>query len=153
MKRVTVFCGALEGHKTIYKEQAQALGQALVRKHIELIYGGGQIGLMGILADSVLQNGGKVIGVIPQYLKTKELAHSNLSELIVVQTMHERKAKMNELTDGVIALPGGFGTLDELFEMLTWAQLGLHKKPVGILNVDNFYDKLIDFIESLVVRS
>lgn len=126
------------------------VGQALAKNNIELVYGGAKIGLMGAVADGVLINGGKVIGVLPDFLKSKEIAHEHLTELILVNTMHERKTRMNELCDGVIALPGGFGTLDELFEMLTWAQLGLHKKPVGILNVDEFYKPLIDLIETMV---
>ncbi len=150
MKRITVFCGSGIGTDSIYKTQAMFVGQALAKNNIELVYGGAKIGLMGAVADGVLINGGKVIGVLPDFLKSKEIAHEHLTELILVNTMHERKTRMNELCDGVIALPGGFGTLDELFEMLTWAQLGLHKKPVGILNVDEFYKPLIDLIETMV---
>ena len=108
------------------------------------------MGLMGAVADGVIENGGEAIGVLPHFLKGKEIAHENLTELILVDTMHERKAKMNELSDGVITLPGGFGTLEELFEMLTWAQLGLHQKPIGILNINGFYDELLAFVQTMV---
>lgn len=150
MKRVTVFCGSSFGTEEIYKSQATLLGKTLAKHQIELVYGGANVGLMGAVADGVLNNGGKVIGVLPNFLKSKEIAHDHLTELILVETMHERKTKMNELCNGVIALPGGFGTLEEFFEMLTWAQLGLHKKPIAILNTDGFYDSLITFIQTMV---
>lgn len=150
MKRVTVFCGSSFGTDENYKSKATLLGQTLAKQNIELVYGGANVGLMGAIADGVLSNGGKVIGVLPNFLKSKEIEHQFLTELILVETMHERKTKMNELCDGVIALPGGFGTLEELFEMLTWAQLGLHKKPIGILNVNGFYDSLNVFIQTMV---
>ncbi|TDX86670.1 TIGR00730 family Rossman fold protein [Epilithonimonas xixisoli] len=150
MKRVTVFCGSSFGTEEIYKSEATLLGKTLAKYQIELVYGGANVGLMGAVADGVLNNGGKAIGVLPNFLKSKEIAHENLTELILVETMHERKTKMNELCDGVIALPGGFGTLEEFFEMLTWAQLGLHKKPIAILNTDGFYDSLITFIQTMV---
>jgi uncharacterized protein (TIGR00730 family) len=150
MKRITVFCGSSSGTEEIYTSQAILLGQTLAKRNIELVYGGAKVGLMGAVADGVLNAGGKAIGVLPNFLGSKEIAHPKLTELILVDTMHERKTKMNDLTDGVIALPGGFGTLDELFEMLTWGQLGLHKKPIGILNVDGFYDALIVFIQTVV---
>ena len=150
MKRITVFCGSSSGTEEIYTSQATLLGQTLAKRNIELVYGGANVGLMGAVADGVLNAGGKVIGVLPDFLRSKEIAHRQLTELILVDTMHERKTKMNDLSDGVIALPGGFGTLDELFEMLTWGQLGLHKKPIGILNVDGFYDALIVFIQTTV---
>ncbi len=150
MKRITVFCGSSSGTEEIYTSQATLLGQTLAKRNIELVYGGANVGLMGAVADGVLNAGGKVIGVLPDFLRSKEIAHRQLTELILVETMHERKTKMNDLSDGVIALPGGFGTLDECFEMLTWAQLGLHKKPIGILNVDGFYDALIVFIQTTV---
>ena len=150
MKRVTVFCGSSFGTEEIYKSQAILLGKTLGEHQIELVYGGANVGLMGAVADGVLNNGGKAIGVLPNFLKSKEIAHDNLTELILVETMHERKTKMNELCDGVIALPGGFGTLEEFFEMLTWAQLGLHKKPIAILNTAGFYDSLITFIQNMV---
>lgn len=123
-------------------EQAFQLGAALAQRNIGLVYGGAKVGLMGAVADGALQAGGKVTGVLPHFLQQKELAHNGLTDLILVDTMHERKTKMNELADGVIALPGGFGTMEELFEMLTWGQLGLHQKPIGLLNVNGFYDAL-----------
>ena len=149
MKRITVFCGSSSGTEEIYTTQATLLGQTLAKRNIELVYGGANIGLMGAVADGVLNNGGKAIGVLPNFLRSKEIAHKQLTELILVDTMHERKTKMNDLSDGVIALPGGFGTLDELFEMLTWAQLGLHKKPIAILNIDGYFDSLIIFIQTM----
>src|SRR6187402_1312437 len=149
MKRITVFCGSNSGTEAIYTLQATLLGQTLAKRNIELVYGGANVGLMGAVADSVLNNGGKAIGVLPSFLRSKEIAHKQITELIFVETMHERKTKMNDLCDGVIALPGGFGTLDELFEMLTWGQLGLHKKPIGILNIDGYYDALITFVQTM----
>ena len=150
MKQVTVFCGSSSGTDEIYKTQAALLGKTLAEQNIGLVYGGANVGLMGAVADGVLNNGGKAIGVLPNFLKSKEIAHANLTEMILVETMHERKTKMNELCDGVIALPGGFGTLEEFFEMLTWAQLGLHKKPIAVLNTDGFYNSLITFIQTTV---
>jgi uncharacterized protein (TIGR00730 family) len=150
MKRITVFCGSSSGNKDIYRAYALQLGQTLAKQNIGLVYGGAKVGLMGAVADGCLQEGGKVIGVLPTFLGSKEIAHDGLTELIMVESMHERKTKMNELCDGVIALPGGFGTMEELFEMLTWAQLGLHGKPIGLLNVDGFYDHLVAMIESMV---
>ncbi len=150
MKRIAVFCGSNPGINGIYAEEAKALGKLLAEKNIELVYGGSKVGLMGILADSVIRNGGRVTGVIPDFLMNNELAHQNLSELIVAGSMHERKLTMHELCDGVIALPGGFGTLDELFEMLTWGQLSLHCKPAGILNTNGFYDFLLMQIQTMV---
>ncbi|BFM41556.1 TIGR00730 family Rossman fold protein [Flavobacterium sp. CFS9] len=152
MKRITVFCGSSFGTDTIYKEQAALLGKTLAQQNIELVYGGANVGLMGAVADGVLNAGGKAIGVLPNFLRSKEIAHLGLTELIVVESMHERKTKMNDLCDGVIALPGGFGTLEELFEMLTWGQLGLHKKPIGILNIDGFYDSLIELTKVMVEK-
>lgn len=152
MKRITVFCGSSFGTEEIYKEQAALLGEKLAKQNIELVYGGANVGLMGAVADGVLNNGGKAIGVLPNFLRSKEIAHLGLTELILVESMHERKTKMNDLCDGVIALPGGFGTLEELFEMLTWAQLGLHKKPIAILNINGFYDSLIQLTEVMVSK-
>jgi uncharacterized protein (TIGR00730 family) len=152
MKRVTVFCGSSFGNEAIYKEQATLLGQTLAKHNIELVYGGANVGLMGAVADGVLNEGGKAIGVLPNFLRSKEIAHLGLSELILVESMHERKTKMNDLCDGVIALPGGFGTLEELFEMVTWAQLGLHKKPIAILNINGFYDSLIELTHIMVEK-
>lgn len=150
MKSITVFCGSSFGSEDIYKEQAALLGQTLAKNNIQLVYGGANVGLMGAVADGALDGGGKVVGVLPYFLQSKEIAHQQLTELILVETMHERKTKMNELCDGVIVLPGGYGTLEEFFEMITWAQLGLHQKPIGILNIDRFYDDLISLVENMV---
>ena len=150
MKSITVFCGSSQGTDSNLKTQAILLGRELAKQNITVIYGGAKIGLMGAVADGALGAGGKVIGVIPHFLKTKEVAHEGLSELILVNSMHERKTKMNELCDGVIALPGGFGTLEELFEMLTWAQLGLHKKPIALLNTEGYYDALESMVQTMV---
>ncbi|GAA6768058.1 LOG family protein [Flavobacterium johnsoniae] len=152
MKRITVFCASSFGTEKIYEKQAIALGKTLAEQNIELVYGGANVGLMGAVADGALNAGGKVIGVLPNFLRSKEIAHLGLTELILVESMHERKTKMNDLCDGVIALPGGFGTLEELFEMLTWAQLGLHKKPIAILNIDGFYDALIELLKVMVEK-
>ncbi len=152
MKSITVFCGSSFGSEDIYKEQAVLLGKTLAKNNIQLIYGGANVGLMGTVADGALQSGGKVMGVLPYFLQSKEIAHKQLTELILVETMHERKTKMNELCDGVIVLPGGYGTLEEFFEMITWAQLGLHQKPIGILNIDGFYDDLINLVENMVEK-
>lgn len=150
LKQVVVFCASSPGHESIFMESARMVGEALVSRDINLVYGGGRIGLMGAIADSVMANDGEVFGVIPKFLNSKEIGHRDITQLLEVDTMHERKAKMNLLCDGVIALPGGFGTMEELFEMLTWGQLGLHQKPIGLLNVDGFYDHLILFIEHMV---
>jgi uncharacterized protein (TIGR00730 family) len=150
MKSITVFCGSSFGSDEIYKEQATLLGQTLAKRNIQLIYGGANVGLMGAVADGALSSGGKVIGVLPHFLQSKEIAHQQLTELVLVETMHERKTKMNELCNGVIVLPGGYGTLEEFFEMITWAQLGLHKKPIAILNIDGFYDDLINLVKTMV---
>lgn len=150
MKRITVFCGSSAGSDGTLMEQAALLGQTLAKQKIELVYGGSNVGLMTAVADGALGAGGIVIGVLPDFLRAKEVAHLGLTELLIVESMHERKMKMNELCDGVIALPGGFGTLEELFEMLTWAQLGLHKKPIAILNTNGFYDALIMLLNNMV---
>ncbi|MEY8761606.1 TIGR00730 family Rossman fold protein [Chryseobacterium tongliaoense] len=150
MKSITVFCGSSFGSNDIFTEQATLLGQTLAKRDIQLIYGGSNTGLMKAVADGALNAGGKVTGVLPHFLQSKEIAHKNLTELILVETMHERKTKMNELCDGVIVLPGGYGTLEEFFEMITWAQLGLHKKPIGVLNIDGFYDDLIKLVQTMV---
>lgn len=149
MKRVSVFCGSSLGTDKIYEQEAFNLGKALAEQKIELVYGGASVGLMGAVANGVLENNGKAIGVLPVFLQRVEIGHKNLSELILVDTMHQRKAKMEELSDGMISLPGGFGTLEEFFEMLTWAQLGLHKKPVAILNINGFYDELLSLIQKM----
>ena len=150
MKRITVFCGSSFGTDKVFEEQAYLVGKTLAKESIELVYGGAKVGLMGAVANGVLENNGTVIGVLPTFLKKVEIAHDNVTELILVETMHQRKTKMDELSDGTIALPGGFGTLEEFFEMLTWAQLGLHKKPVALLNINGFYNDLLHFIQNMV---
>src|SRR5262245_31741191 len=147
MRRLCVFCGSKAGNRSVYAEAARALGHALAARGLGLVYGGGHIGLMGILADAVLHAGGEVSGVIPEALVAEELAHPQLTALHVVGTMHQRKALMADLADGFAALPGGFGTADELFEILTWAQLGLHAKPIGLLNVAGFFDPLLAWLD------
>ncbi|HNB21485.1 MAG TPA: TIGR00730 family Rossman fold protein [Candidatus Melainabacteria bacterium] len=147
MQRICVFCGSSSGIKQEYAVGARELGLVLAKKNLELVYGGGHVGLMGVVADAAMSAGAKTIGIIPRCLADKEVAHQGLSELHVVQTMHERKAQMSDLSDGFIAMPGGFGTLEELFEVITWAQLGIHKKPFGLFNIAGFFDKLIDFID------
>lgn len=146
-KNICVFCGASLGQGSVYQDVAQALGAELNRRRIGLIYGGGGVGLMGTIARAVLAGGGAVTGVIPGPLKTKELSGEVLGDLITVRTMHERKATMTQLADGFIAIPGGFGTLDELFEALTWGQLGIHNKPIGLLNVNGYFTPLLQWIE------
>lgn len=146
MKSIAIFCGSALGTDPIFAETAQIVGQQLAENRITLVYGGGRSGLMGIVADSALQAGGQVIGVIPKQLVDRELAHPNLTELYVVENMHERKTKMSELSDGFVAIPGGAGTLEEIFEQWTWAQLGIHLKPCAFLNVEGFYDDLLKFI-------
>jgi uncharacterized protein (TIGR00730 family) len=152
MKRICVFCGSRSGKAELYAQDTRRFGQLLVQKGLELVYGGGGIGLMAILADAVLAQGGKVIGVIPQSLVEKELAHLAVTELRVVPTMHDRKAAMADLSDAFAALPGAFGTADELFEILTWAQLGLHTKPIGLLNTAGFFDPLQAWLEHCVAE-
>ena len=142
MNSITVFCASSPGFKPAYVQAAQDTGRFLAKNNVTLVYGGGCVGLMGALADAVLDAGGQVIGVIPQFLMDLEVGHRGLTELIIVESMHERKLKMAELCDGVMALPGGFGTLEELVEMLTWSQLALHRKPIGILNTEGYYDLL-----------
>ena len=142
MNKITVFCASSAGFKPAYVQAAQATGRFLAEHNITLVYGGGRVGLMGALADTVLEAGGQVIGVIPRFLMDMEVGHRGLTDLLIVESMHERKLKMAELGDGVLALPGGYGTLEELVEMLTWSQLALHRKPVGILNAEGYYDLL-----------
>ncbi len=149
MKRIVVFCGSSPGRRPSYLAAAQDLGRLLAARGIGIVYGGASIGLMGALADSALAAGGEVIGVIPSGLFPAEIPHAGLTEQRVVATMHERKALMAELSDAVIALPGGAGTLDELFEMVTWSQLGLHRQPIGLLNVDGYWERLLAFIDHM----
>ena len=149
MKSIVVFCGSSEGYNEVYKERAYELGAVLAERKVKLIYGGAKVGLMGALADGCLQNNGSIIGVIPEFLRTKEVAHDGITEMIMVNTMHERKLKMHELSDGIIAMPGGWGTMEELFEMMTWAQLGLHPKPIGLLNVNCFLSPLLALLNTM----
>ncbi|WP_404335772.1 TIGR00730 family Rossman fold protein [Sphingomonas sp. MMS12-HWE2-04] len=145
MKRLAVYCGSASPADTVYIEAARTVGRTLAERGIGVVYGGGKLGLMGAVADSALEAGGEVIGVIPTALVNAEVAHRGLTELHVVDTMHERKARFTELADGFVNLPGGTGTMDELWEALSWAQLGYHKDPIGLLNIAGYYDKLIDF--------
>lgn len=152
MKSITVFCGSSNGVRSEYAEAARNLAQILVEEKIRLVYGGGNIGLMGIIADEVMKSGGEVIGIIPDSLDKKEVGHRGLTELRVVGSMHERKAQMAELADGFIAMPGGIGTFEEFFEILTWAQLGFHDKPCGILNIANYYNGLLALCDNAVTE-
>ncbi|MCM4152111.1 TIGR00730 family Rossman fold protein [Arenibacter sp. N53] len=150
MKSVVVFCGSSEGNDREIVDCAYQLGARLADEGITLVYGAAKIGIMGKLAQGALENHGKVIGVIPDFLKLKEVFHSGLTELIITKNMHKRKLRMHDLSDGIIALPGGYGTMEELFEMITWAQLGLHQKPIGLLNVNGFYDELLAMLRTMV---
>jgi hypothetical protein len=152
MESIAVFCASGIGKRPIYRDKAYEFGKFLAKKGKRLVYGGSQLGLMGAVADGVLEGGGEAIGVLPRFMSNKEIAHLNLSELIMVDSMHERKLKMHELSDAVVTLPGGFGTFEELFEMLTWAQLGLHKKPIGILNVEGYYNPLKEMIDHMLAE-
>ncbi len=152
MNRICVFCGSNRGVREEYRAAAEAVGREVARRGIGLVYGGGNIGLMGVLADSTLAAGGEVIGVIPEALMARELGHQGVTELKVVHSMHERKALMAELSDGFIALPGGFGTLEEFCEILTWSQLGIHPKPCGLLNVNGYYGPLLAFFDGAVAE-
>jgi uncharacterized protein (TIGR00730 family) len=150
VKRLCVFCGSSTGRQPVYADAARALGEALARRGLGLVYGGGSVGLMGVLAEAALGAGGEVIGVLPRGLASKELAHDGLSQLHLVDTMHERKALMASLADGFVALPGGLGTLEELLEVFTWAQLGIHRKPVGLVNVAGYWDHLLALLAHAV---
>ncbi len=150
MKRICVFAGSSRGAREDYAQAAERLAFELVKRGYGVVFGGGRVGMMGVLADATLALGGEVIGVIPKALLEKEVAHGGLTELRVVASMHERKAMMAELSEGFIALPGGLGTLEEFFEVLTWAQLGLHPKPCGLLNVRGYYDRLLEFLDLTV---
>ena len=143
MKSIVVFCGSSAGHDPEFLVSAKALGATIASRGARLIYGGAKVGLMGCIADAALAQGSEVIGILPRFLSIKEVAHEGLTQLLIVENMHERKTKMFELGDAFIAMPGGFGTLEELFEVVTWAQLGLHQKPIGVLNVNGFYDPLM----------
>lgn len=147
MEWICVFCGSATGNLPVFADNARLLARAMAARNLHLVFGGGNIGLMGILADTILQAGGEAVGVISQGLVDKELAHSNLTRLHVVDTLHQRKALMAKLADGFIAMPGGFGTADEFFDILTWAQLGLHSKPIGLLNVAGYFDPLLAWME------
>jgi len=152
MRRICVFCGSSVGRNRKYAEMAAETGALLARKGVELVYGGGSIGLMGVIADTMLAAGGHVIGVIPRALATRELTHTGLPDLRVVGSMHERKALMAELADAFLALPGGIGTFEEFLEVLTWAQLGMHRKPCGLLNVEGYFDHLMTFLDHAVAE-
>ncbi len=147
---VCVFCGSSPGARPEYRSAAEDLGRALVDRNLDLVYGGGAVGLMGVVADAVLEFGGRVTGVIPEGLFAKEVGHRGLTQLHVVDSMHERKAKMAELAGGFVVLPGGIGTLEEMFEVMTWAQLGIHRKPLGLLDVMGYYDSLLRFLDGAV---
>ena len=150
MRNICVFCGSSVGKNSLYKNAARETGKLLVKRGHALVYGGGSIGLMGTIADAVMEAGGQTIGVIPDFLDKLEVGHSGLSELILVESMHERKQKMADLADGFIAMPGGMGTLEEICEIMTWAQLGLHQKPMGFLNINGYYDQLIAYMDHMV---
>ena len=150
MDSICVFCGSSVGKRDEYLQQARNLGQIIAQKNMTLVYGGGNIGVMREIADSTLKHGGKVIGVMPQHIVDKEVAHYNITQLHIVSSMHERKAKMAELSDAFIALPGGFGTIDELFEVMTWNQLDIISKPTGMLNIEGYFDHLISFMDHAV---
>lgn len=150
MKSICVFCGSSMGFHPIYKKSAYDLGKHIAHEQLTLIYGGGSVGLMGVLANAVMEHGGNVVGIIPKFLYEWEVGHDDISELIIVDSMHERKQKMAELAQGFIAMPGGIGTLEELFEIFTWAQLALIKKPVALFNVNHFYDDITNFLNKIV---
>ena len=150
MNSVCVFCGSSMGIHPIYKKSAYTLGRHIAEEKLSLIYGGGSVGLMGVLADAVMEHGGEVIGIIPRFLYEKEVGHDDVTELIIVDSMHERKQKMAELAHGFIAMPGGIGTMEELFEIFTWSQLALIKKPVALFNVNNFFDDITHFLNKMV---
>lgn len=152
MSALCVFCGSSSGDRPVFIEAARELGTTLVRRGYGLVYGGARVGLMGAVADTVLEHGGEVVGVIPRALAAKEIAHDGLSELLVVESMHQRKAEMAARADGFVALPGGMGTLEEIFEVLTWAQLGIHSKPCGVLDVDGYFQPLLRFLDAAVER-
>lgn len=150
MQSICVFCGANYNGDPILKQVVEQLAEVMVARNMGLVFGGGSVGVMGLLADAMIARNGRTIGVIPQFLQDKEVGHKGLTEMHVVENMHQRKQKMNDLCDGIIMLPGGFGTLEEFFEVLTWLQLGLHRKPIGVLNVNGFYDFLLKQMDVMV---
>jgi uncharacterized protein (TIGR00730 family) len=152
MDSVCVFCGSNSGANSLYLHAARSVGEALARRGITVVFGGGRVGMMGALADSALAAGGRVVGVIPRSLVAREVGHNGVTELVVVDTMHQRKALMGDLSEGFLALPGGFGTLEELFEVITWSQLGIHAKPCGLLNVAGYFDSLLGFLDHAVAE-
>jgi hypothetical protein len=151
-RRICVFCGSKTGTNGVYRTAATDLGRVLVERGIGLVYGGGSVGLMGVIADAVLEAGGEVVGVIPERLATKELLHTGVANMHVMASMHARKARMAELADAFIAMPGGFGTFEETLEMITWSQLGIHRKPVGLLNVAGYFDPLVQFFDHAIAE-
>lgn len=150
MKHLCIFCGSSKGNDPVYEKTAEELAKIIVDEGLTMVYGGGSIGIMGVLADKILSLNGKVIGVIPRFLYDLEVGHDNVTELIIVESMHERKQKMAEISDGFLALPGGFGTLEEMGEILTWIQLKLIRKPIGLLNVNGFYDQFLNMLDNMV---
>ncbi len=150
MKHLCIFCGSSKGNDPVYENTALELAEIIVNQGLTMVYGGGSIGIMGVLADQILSLNGKVIGVIPKFLYDLEVGHDNVTELIIVESMHERKQKMAEISDGFLALPGGFGTLEEMGEILTWIQLKLIRKPIGLLNINGFYDQFLDMLDNMV---
>ena len=152
MKSICVFCGSNFNGDPALLQAVEELSDLMVKKDIALVYGGGRVGVMGLIANQIMQKGGKAIGVIPEFLMNKEVGHEGLSELIITENMHQRKQKMADLSDGVITLPGGYGTMEEFFEVLTWLQLGLHQKPIGLLNVGGFYDPLLQQLDVMVAQ-
>ncbi|MBD3676126.1 MAG: TIGR00730 family Rossman fold protein [Planctomycetaceae bacterium] len=152
MKRICIYCGSKTGNHPAYREAAEELGREMINRNLELVFGAGSIGMMGVVADSVLEAGGTVIGVIPKFLSGREVMHQQMSETHIVESMHERKALMEEMSNGFIALPGGLGTFEELFEILTWSQLGLHRKNVGLLNVRGYFDPLLQQVNHAIAE-
>lgn len=152
LKAIAVFCGSSPSNDDVVFRSAYQVGKIIAKNNMNVIYGGSKLGLMGQLAQGVLDVNGIIIGVIPEFLKTKEVVHDGLSQLIITETMQERKMKMHELSDGIVTLPGGFGTFEEVFEMLTWAQLGLHQKPIGLLNINGYYDHLLNMFKTMVKK-
>src|SRR5690625_4721032 len=150
MKSIAVFCGSSAGASNVYIENAKGFGKELAKRDITVVRGGASVGVMGAVADTVLDEGGQVIGIMPSFLEQREISHKRLSQLIVVDSMHERKAKMAQLADGFIALPGGPGTLEEFFEVFTWAQLGIHQKPCGLLNINQYFDPLVELFNHMI---